>query len=58
MREVDMLPLLQEILTEHMAAGERTAPNDRMFVTATGTARSRHNLARTSSTPRSPTRTG
>ena len=44
MREVDMLPLLREILTEHKAASERTRPNDPVFVTSTGTARSRHNL--------------
>ena len=44
MREVDMLPLLREILTEHKAASERTGPNDPVFVTAAGTARSRHNL--------------
>jgi integrase len=44
MREVDMLPLLREILTEHKAASERTGPNDPVFVTASGTARSRHNL--------------
>ena len=44
MREVDMLPLLREILTEHKAASERTRPNDPVFVTATGRARSRHNL--------------
>ena len=39
-----MLPLLREILTEHKAASERTRPNDSVFVTAAGTARSRHNL--------------
>jgi integrase len=44
MREVDMLPLLREILTEHKAASGRTGPNDPVFVTETGTARSRHNL--------------
>ena len=44
MPEVDMLPLLREILTEHKAASERSRPNDPVFVTATGTARSRHNL--------------
>jgi len=44
MREVDMLPLLREILTEHKAASERTGPDDPVFVTAAGTARSRHNL--------------
>ena len=44
MREVDMLPLLREILTEHRAASERTGADDPVFVTATGTPRSRHNL--------------
>ena len=44
MREVDMLPLLREILTEHKAASERTGPNDPVFVTSAGSARSRHNL--------------
>jgi integrase len=44
MREVDMLPLLREILTEHKAASEHTGPNDPVFVTSAGKARSRHNL--------------
>jgi integrase len=44
MREVDMLPLLREILTEHKAASERTGPDDPVFLTSTRTARSRHNL--------------
>ena len=44
MREVDMLPLLREILTEHKAASEKTRPDDPVFLTSTGTARSRHNL--------------
>ena len=44
MREVDMLPLLREILTEHKAASAKTGPSDPVFVTATGVARSRHNL--------------
>jgi integrase len=44
MREVDMLPLLREILTEHKAASENTGPNDPVFVTSTGRPRSRHNL--------------
>ena len=43
-REVDMLPLLREILTEHKAASAKTGPNDPVFVTSAGTARSRHNL--------------
>jgi integrase len=34
MREVDMLPLLREILTEHKAASERTRPDDPVFVTS------------------------
>ncbi|MGA2011425.1 MAG: tyrosine-type recombinase/integrase, partial [Solirubrobacteraceae bacterium] len=44
MREVDMLPLLREILTEHKAASERTGPDDPVFVTSTGKPRSRHNI--------------
>jgi hypothetical protein len=44
MREVDMLPLLCEILTEHKAASAKTGPDDPVFVTATGTPRSRHTL--------------
>jgi integrase len=44
MREVDMLPLLREILTEHKAAGERTGPNEPVFVTSSGKPRSRHNI--------------
>jgi integrase len=44
MREVDMLPLLREILTEHKAASARTSSNDPVFVTSAGTPRSRHNL--------------
>jgi integrase len=44
MREVDMLPLLREILTEHKAASERTGPDDPVFVTSSGKPRSRHNL--------------
>jgi hypothetical protein len=44
MREVDMLPLLREILTEHKAASQRTRPDDRLFVTSSGRPRSRHNL--------------
>jgi integrase len=32
MREVDMLPLLREILTEHKAASRDTGPNDPVFV--------------------------
>jgi integrase len=44
MREVDMLPLLREILAEHKAASSHTGPEDPVFVTATGRPRSRHNL--------------
>jgi integrase len=44
MREVDMLPLLREILTEHKAASERTGPDDPVFVTSAGRPRSRTNL--------------
>jgi integrase len=43
-REVDMLPLLREILTEHKAASQKTGPHDPVLRTSTGTARSRHNL--------------
>jgi hypothetical protein len=41
MREVDMLPLLREILTEHKAASGRTGPDDPVFVTSAGKPRSR-----------------
>jgi hypothetical protein len=58
MREVDMLPLLREILTEHKAASERTGPNDPVFVTSAGRARSRETCATTSSMRSWPTRTG
>jgi integrase len=44
MREVDMLPLLREILTEHKAASAKTGPDDPVFVTSSGSARSRHNI--------------
>lgn len=44
MREVDMLPLLREILTEHKAASAKTGAHDPVFFTAAGTPRSRHNL--------------
>jgi integrase len=44
MREVDMLPLLREILTEHKAASDTTGPDDPVFVTSTGRPRSRSNL--------------
>jgi integrase len=44
MREVDMLPLLREILTEHKVATQRTGPDDPVFVTSRGQPRSRHNL--------------
>ena len=44
MREVDMLPLLREILTEHKAASERPGPDDPVFVTSAGKPRSRHNI--------------
>ena len=43
-REVDMPPLLREILTEHKAASQRTGPDDPVLVTSTGKPRSRHNL--------------
>jgi integrase len=44
MREVDMLPLLREILTEHKAASENAGPDDPVFATSSGKPRSRHNL--------------
>ena len=44
MREVDMLPLLREILTEHKAASKPAAPDDPVFVTSAGKPRSRHNI--------------
>lgn len=42
-REIDMLPLLREILTEHKAANA-TGPNDPILTTRHGNARNRHNL--------------
>jgi integrase len=48
MREVDMLPLLREILTEHRAQkiqeGLPTSPEDPLLITATGKPRDRHNV--------------
>ena len=44
MREVDMLPLLREILTEHKAASDGTGPDDPVFVTSAGRPRSRDNI--------------
>ena len=44
MREVDILPLLREIPTEHKAASDRAGPDDPVFVTSTGKPRSRHNI--------------
>ena len=44
MREVDMLPPLREILTEHRAASQRTGRDDPVFVTSNGKPRSRYNL--------------
>jgi hypothetical protein len=44
MREIDMLPLLREILTEHQAASELTGPDHPAFVTSGGKPCSRHNL--------------
>src|SRR4029077_15725196 len=42
--EVDMLPLLREILTEHKAASEGAGPDDPVFITSAGKPRSRHNI--------------
>ncbi len=44
MREVDMLALLHQILTEHKSASTRTAPEDPVLVTLNGKPRDRHNL--------------
>jgi integrase len=48
MREVDMLPLLREILTEHRAQkiqeGLPTGPADPLLITTTGKPRDRHNV--------------
>jgi integrase len=44
MREVDMLPLLREILTEHKAATRATGPDDPVFATTRGKPRDRHNI--------------
>lgn len=48
MREIDMLPLLCEILIEHKAAmieaGHPAGPDDPVLLTARGNARDRHNL--------------
>jgi integrase len=48
MREVDMLPLLREILTEHrqqrVSEGLPTGPDDPVLITSQGNARDRHNL--------------
>jgi integrase len=43
MREVDVLPLLREVLTEQKAASERRGPGDPVFVASAGRLRSRHN---------------
>jgi integrase len=46
-REVDLVPLLREILTEHKAASGKTGPDDPVFVTSrskTSMPRDRHNL--------------
>ncbi len=42
-REIDMLPLLREILTEHKA-DNATGPDDPILTTRHGNARDRHNL--------------
>lgn len=48
MREVDMLPLLREILTEYraqkMQEGLPTGPNDPLLITRSGKPRDRHNV--------------
>jgi integrase len=42
-REVDLLPVLREILVEHKADARRTGPDDLVFPTAKGTARTKDN---------------
>lgn len=49
-REIDMLPLLREILAEHKAANN-TGPNDPILTTRNGKARDRHNLRQRVVTP-------
>jgi integrase len=48
MREVDVLPLLHDILTEHrtqkLSEGLPTGPDDPVLLTSTGRPRDRHNL--------------
>jgi integrase len=58
MREVDMLPLLREILTEHKAAGARTGPTTPCSSPPPGRRAPGTTCARTSSTPWWPTRIG
>ena len=43
-REVDLLPILQDELAAHKVASSRTAPNDPVFLASSANARSRHNL--------------
>lgn len=43
-REVDLLPLLRDELSEHKAASATTGPEDPVFVTSGGKPRDRHNL--------------
>ena len=55
MREVDMLPLLREILTEYRAQkiqeGLPTGPNDPLLTTRSGKPRDRHNVRQRVVTP-------
>lgn len=44
MREVDMLPLLRDVLAEHKSQSRQARLDDRAFVTSTGVPRDRHNL--------------
>lgn len=43
-REVDLLPLLRDELSEHKATSKATGPEDPVFVTSGGKPRDRHNL--------------
>jgi integrase len=43
-REVDLLPLLHDELSEHKAASDPTSPDDPVFMTSGGKPRDRHNL--------------
>ena len=44
LREIDLLPVLRDILAAHKASAYRSGPDDLVFPTATGGRRDRHNL--------------